>query len=187
MKREDLPVITPDEFRKFGPRWLRTEECCARYERTAALRAEWNALDVLGLENFCTSEKVWLVTRPRFLPEMLLHEYACRCAEWALSLVDSPDPRSVEAVRVKRRWMVGDATDSELKVAGDAADAAARAARNAEWAAARAAADAAYMKWFTAWTAAESAESAAKSAAPDNKNPEYKIELLRNLIDEWAD
>lgn len=109
MKREDLALVTPEQFRDFGPCWLGTEEWCARYERVAAMLAEWNALDVLDLEDMSVREKVWVVLRPQFLPPMLLHEFACRCAEWALSLVENPDERSVEAIRVKRRWMVGEA------------------------------------------------------------------------------
>ena len=43
-----------------------------------------------------------------------LHEFAVWCAEQALLLVDEPDHRSVEALRVKRLWLDGKATDTEL-------------------------------------------------------------------------
>lgn len=67
--------------------------------------------------------------------------FACDCAEWALSLLDKPDPRSVEAVRVSRLFAVGKATAVELAAAYSAALAAAYSASlAAAWVAARAAA-----------------------------------------------
>jgi hypothetical protein len=96
----------------------------------------------------CTRRKVlWIVKADR-----TLHEFACWCAEEALKLVDKPDPRSVKAIRVKRAWLAGEATDGQL----DAAMAAAwDAARDAAWDAARAAA------WAAAWAAARDAARAA--------------------------
>src|SRR3990167_2240589 len=48
----------------------------------------------------------------------ILHEFALVCGEAALgqmaAMVDEPDPRSWEALGVKRRWLVGKATDDEL-------------------------------------------------------------------------
>ena len=80
---------------------------------------------------------------------MILHEFACRVAEIALSKVVNPDPRSLAAIKAKRKWMKGKISDKEL-------DAARSAARPVAWSAARSA----------AWYAAESsAESAARSAA----------------------
>ena len=51
----------------------------------------------------------------------LLHEFACRCAEDALKLVENPDPRSVAAIEAKRQWVKGEITDDELAAAGVAA------------------------------------------------------------------
>ena len=92
-----------------------------------------------------------------------LRLFACDVAEDALSRVESPDPRSVDAITVARRFALGEATVDEL----DAAWAAARdavwaaawaAARDAAWAAARSAAgDAAWAAaaaWDAAWDAA---------------------------------
>ena len=84
-----------------------------------------------------------------------LHLFACDEAERALALVDA-DPRSVEAIRVKRLWVDGKATDHELDAARDAARDAASAAA---WDAASAAA------WSAAWSALSSAARAAASAA----------------------
>lgn len=190
MKREDLALVAPEQFRDFGPCWLRTEEWCARCERVAAMRAEWNALDVLDLEDVGGYDKLWSVLREAFLPPMLLHEFACRCAEWALSLVNAPDPRSVEAIRVKRRWMAGEATDDERSAAWAAAWGAARsAAWAAAWAAMRSAAWAATRSeaWGAAWLAATDARWAASFATPDDEAQEHEIDILRNLINEWEE
>jgi len=74
--------------------------------------------------------------------------FACDCAERAVSRIGNPDPRSVEAISVARRYAAGQATHKDLAAAWDAAwdaagDAAGDAARGAAWAAARAAARAA--------------------------------------------
>ena len=92
--------------------------------------------------------------------ERLLHEFACCCAEDALALIDKPDPRSVEAVKVKRQWLRGEATDAKLAAAWVAA-------RDAAWDAAGAAASAAARDaaWDAAGVAARAAAGAAASAA----------------------
>lgn len=171
MKREDLPLVTPAQFRKFKPCWLETREGCARFERIAAVRDEWSALDVLDLEDVSARDRLWSVLREAFLPRMLLHEFACRCAEYALSLVENPDARSVEAIRVKRRWMTGDATDDELRFARMAALSAARAAERA-------------AAWAAAWDAEQAAARAAWVAERKSVR-EQEIAILRALIDEW--
>ncbi|MCK9358138.1 MAG: hypothetical protein M0R22_13505 [Dehalococcoidia bacterium] len=86
----------------------------------------------------------------------VLHLFACDEAERALALVSSPDARSVEAIRIKRLWVDGGATDAELAAAEAAAEAAA-------WAAAEAAAEAA--AWAAAGAAARDAAGAAAEAA----------------------
>jgi len=84
----------------------------------------------------------------------LLHEFACRCAEDALALVGDPDPRSINAIRIKRLWLQGKASGNELVAA---------------WAAARDTA------WAAAWAAArdaarDTARAAAWAAARDKFN-----------------
>jgi len=104
----------------------------------------------------------------------LLHECACLCAEDALRLIPKPDPRSIEAIRVKRAWVAGKATDVQLDAARDAAwvaagVAAGDAARAAAWDAAR---DAAWVAaWVAAWDAAwVAAGDAAWDAARTKQN-----------------
>ena len=93
----------------------------------------------------------------------VLHEFACRCAEDALALVDSPDPRSVAAIRVRRAWLRGEATDEELS----AARAASAAARAAAWYAANAAW---YAAWYAASAAARAAVWSARADAEEHQN-----------------
>ena len=99
--------------------------------------------------------------------EMILHEFACWCADQALKLIDKPDPRSIKAIQVKRKWIKGKADRCELAAARAAAwdaawDAAGTAAGDAAGTAARAAA------WDAAGGAAGTAAgTAARAAAGD--------------------
>ena len=109
----------------------------------------------------------------------ILHEFACRCAEDAMTLVEQPDERSVEAIEAKRKWLRGEVTDEELDSAWDAALAASWDAASwaAAWAAsrddARAAAEAASRAaagaaaWDAAWAARSAAGAVARDAAWD--------------------
>lgn len=115
---------------------------------------EWagTALDVLRMETVPVDDRLWLLLREEFIPAPVLHEFGCWCAEQALALIPEPDPRSVEAIRVKRAWLRGEATDDEWAAAWVAAGVAARDA-------ARAAA------WVAAWDAGVAAGDAAGVAA----------------------
>jgi hypothetical protein len=97
-----------------------------------------------------------------------LHTFAYDEAERALSALADPDPRSLAAIAVKRRWIDGKATNAELDAARDAACAAAMAAvmdaeLDAAWNAARYAAMDAELD--AAWNAACAAAMAAAMAA----------------------
>ena len=117
---------------------------------------------------------------------MLLHEFACGCAEWALSFICISDPRSVEAIRVKRRWMAGEVTDCELRVARRASQAAARAeAGAAEWSAAWSAERAA--EWAVKGASVWAVEGAAARATRRKAAWEHEVVMLRNLINEWEE
>ena len=106
------------------------------------------------------------VLREEFIPTPILHEIACRCAEDVLSRIDSPDPRSINAIVVKRRWIAGEATDEELAAAEADADVAARVAAEAGARAEEADAQAALASWaaLAAWVAARAEETAAQAA-----------------------
>ena len=96
--------------------------------------------------------------------DLVLHEYACCCAEVALLLADIINPCCWEAIEAKRAWMRGEIDDKELAAAARAAAAAATGA----WAAARAAAAAATGAWAAAraaWAATAGAWAAAAAAS----------------------
>ena len=159
-----MKTVTPEQFKGFGPCWLEDAAGRERFASIAALRAEWTALDVLNLPNVSAADKLWSVLREEFIDAPILHEFACRCAEYALSFVDNPDPRSIAAIEAKRKWLRGEIKDEELRAAWAAA-------RAAAWDAARAAARAAAMAatWDavrdSAWDSAGAAARAAAMAA----------------------
>ena len=100
--------------------------------------------------------------------EALLHEFACRCAEDALALICTPDPRSAAAITAKRQWLRGNITDDQLAASRAAAGVEARsaawsAAGAVAWDAARAAA------WAAAWAAARAAATAAARERQANR------------------
>ncbi len=187
-------TVTPEQFKTFGPCWLVTAEGRERFRIVSALRPEWTALDVLALPDVSAKDKLWSVLREDFLPSELLHEFACRCAEYALTFVENPDPRSVAAIEAKRAWLRGEITDDELAAVRDAAWDAARAAA---WGAAGAAAGAAWgaagdvaraAAWgaagdvarAAAWAAAgDVARAAARDAAWD-REVEMLVELIKS-------
>ena len=164
-----LPRVTLDKFLSFNPCWRNSEKGRRRLRYYARkLGGSADALEILALRMIPAKDRLWAVLRAEFIPAPILHEFACRCAEDALSRIDNPDPRSINAIVVKRRWIAGEATDEELAAAEADAWAAARTARaaRAAWAAAWAAAEAAAeTAWAAAWAAAEAAAETAWAAA----------------------
>lgn len=169
-----MKTVTVEQFKSFRPCWFETAEGRKRFARIAAIRDEWTALDVLNLPGVPAKDKLWSVLREEFIDAPILHEFACRCAEYALSFVDNPDPRSIAVIEAKRKWLRGEIKDKELRAAWAAAwDAAGDAARAAARDAARAAALAA---------ARDAAGSAAWAAARDAAG-EHELEILRELLE----
>ena len=127
-----MKTVTYEEFLEFGPCWLEykggAERIKAYFDRFGG---RMSALDILNLDDVSTEDKLWSVLREEFIPAPILHEFACVCAECALTLIDNPDPRSIKAIEVKRAWMRSEATDGELAAARWAASDAARAAARA--------------------------------------------------------
>jgi hypothetical protein len=98
----------------------------------------------------------------------VLHEFACREAEDALRQVGVKDERAWNAIRVKRWWLRGEATDVELSSAREGAKAAAKdAVRGAGWVGANAAAKVAVRDAVrdAVWAAEDAARAAAEDAA----------------------
>ena len=163
-----MKTITVEQFKSFRPCWLETAEGREKFARIAAIREEWTALDVLNLPDVSAQDKLWSVLREEFIDAPILHEFACRCAEYALSFVDNHDPRSIAAIKAKRKWLRGEITDVELCAAWDAT--AMDDARDVAWSAARDAARAAVLAdtMDDAWDAAR----------------EHEVEILRELLEE---
>ncbi len=156
-----MKSVTYEEFKGYGPCWLETSEGRRKLERIGRRREGWTAVDILDLPDSEVSaeDKLWAVLRPELVEEVTLHEFACRCAEEALKLVKNPDPRSIAAIKAKRKWLKGEISDEELAVAWDAANDAASAAAWDASDAARAAASVA------AWDASDAASAAAWDAS----------------------
>jgi hypothetical protein len=125
-------------------------------------RTEHRGTVVKGDDKLCSSERraVWQIDATR-----VLHLFACHVAEDALKAAKVTDERSWNAIKAKRLWLDGKATNDELDAAGAAAwDAAGAAAWDAAWDAARDAA------WAAAWDAArDAAWDAAWAAARDEQ------------------
>ena len=204
----ELPRVTFSEFLKFEPCWQDDERGRRRLRYYARkLGGSADALEILALRRIPAEDRLWAVLREKFIPTPILHEFACRCAEDALSRIDNPDPRSINAIVVKRRWIAGEATDEELAAAEaaawvartsaqdaaeaaawvartaaqDAAEAAAWVARTATWAARTAAWAARTAAWAT-WTAARTAAQDAAEAAARNAQVDMLTQMLREYV-----
>lgn len=125
-----MKSLSVEEIQKLGPCWLETAEGRKRFRRIGSRKERWSALDVLDLpkEDVSSEDKLWLVLREEFLNARTLHLFACEAAEQALERTENPDLRSIEAIRMKRLWLDGKATNDELAAAGDAAWSVSRAA-----------------------------------------------------------
>lgn len=180
-----MKTVTPEQFKGFGPCWLETAAGRKRYARVAAMRDEWSALDVLALDGVSNTDKLWAVLREEFIDAPVLHEYACRCAEYALTFVREPDSRSIAAIEAKRKWLRGEISNDDLTAARDAArDAACDAAANAAWAAWAAWDAARAAAWDAARAAARAAAWAAWDAAAWAAAREHEVKLLKELLRE---
>ena len=190
-----MQIVTVEQFKKFRPCWLETAEGREKFARIAALRNEWTALDVLNLPDVSAQDKLWSVLREDFIEAPILHEFACRCAEYALSFVTSLDPRSIAAIKAKRKWLRGEITGAELRAARDAAQDALHdaemyvamyAARSEAMYAARYAAMyvARAAAMHAAMYAARATACAAKRYATWDAAMEHEVEMLRELLKE---
>jgi hypothetical protein len=64
---------------------------------------------------------IWLLCHSHFLTDRDLLLFAVWCAREALSLTDSPDPRSVAAIDVAERYANSEASLEELQAVADSA------------------------------------------------------------------
>ena len=126
------------------------------------------------------SDIFWVIFREEIIPEKDLHELACKFAEQALKAERKagrePHLNSWKAIKVKRQWLKGKATDKKLSAAELAAGSAAgsaveSAARSAARLAARLAAGSA------AWLAAGLAAGLAVESAQLKTVKKYLAEV----------
>ena len=123
MKHEDLPKISKTAFLYCAPSIVSTKD--GRGIRSSVivdLYNEWDAAKVLNLNKIRAGYRLYMILIGSMLPEELVCEYMFRCAEWALSLVDNPDPRLVEALRIGRLVALEKTTFAELRMAAKMAD-----------------------------------------------------------------
>lgn len=165
-----MKTVTYEEFLKFEPCWLGEEGGAERIKSYFdRFGGSMSALDILNLNDVSKADKLWSVLREELIPAPILHEFACVCAEYALSFIETPDPRSIKAIKVKRAWIRGEATDRELDAARAAAwnafEATKDATTYAAWDAANRYARLATAARYAAWDAA--AKYAAKGLAGD--------------------
>lgn len=79
---------------------------------------EFNDIGKEAVDKFVAKERtvLWAIDI-----EMILHEFACRCAEHALKRHNCDYPHCYAAIDAKRKWMRGEITDNELYAAREAA------------------------------------------------------------------
>jgi hypothetical protein len=180
MTHRSKMIITVDQIISWCP--------CKEWPRERIAEVVGDGLTPLQICDLDISveDRLWVLLRPEVIPEKALHLLACDFAGRALNRERAagrePDQRAWEALRVKRAWVVGEATDAERTAAWSAADAAAYSAavRSAGWSA-LAAADAA--AWSAADAAAYSAAyaAAARSAAAAAER-KWQIEKVREVL-----
>ena len=163
--RETLLNRIPKEYKLFIPRE----------------KELFTALDVLNLEGVSDELKISVVEITGFIHSDILNEFACRCAERALSRVENPDPRSVAAIQAKRKWMRGEISDEEMLDAYTAAENAALDATDPYVDSACAAASAAQLDgeeaadWGAEWSACSSEYDAERA---------WQVEELKKMLRE---
>ena len=159
----------------------------------------FTALDLLEMDGFQDNLKLTLVLYDfDLIPKEVCNEFACRCAERALSRVENPDPRSVAAIAAKRAWVHGKMTDAELQSAWYAAyNAVLDTARANRFDALHAAMDSAIIdardsaweaSYAAAWAAdaaraatGDAARAAASDAARDAERT-WQVEELKKML-----
>ena len=121
-----MKTVTLEQFIKFKPCWLKEEGGEERLREIGSCKKEWTALDVLALDEVSAEDRLWAVLHEDFLSEKTMHEFALLCAERALITAKVTDERCWDAIKVKRAWVRGEASDAELVAARVAAWVAAR-------------------------------------------------------------
>ena len=122
-----LKSITSKQFQAIAFTNFKDRRRVEKLQEVGARRESWTAMNILNLssEEVSDSEKLKLVLRMELIPTHTLHLFGCLCAEHMLSMIESPDPRSVAAPAAKRAWLRGEISFRELENVRAAAEAAA--------------------------------------------------------------
>ena len=163
-------TITIDEVMALNPCYTRE-----RIEVLTNGKTEMPVLEICDLD-VPVKDVLWVLSRLRILSDNMLHSLACDFAEHVLQneVIQgrNPDPRSWNAIKVKRKWIKEEVTNEELQIARTAAYAAAYAA----------AAYAAYAAAYAAY-AADAADAAAYAAAADAEK-QWRLSRVKEVIKE---
>lgn len=122
-----LPTITWKDLVSCKPCY--SGESLDQLLKFARTKERWNVFEILACDQYPHMDRLWLVLRPLLIPSVLLHELACRFAEWALqqerNAGSEPDPLTQAVIDAKRSWLKGTLSGPELLEIGlKAADAA---------------------------------------------------------------
>ena len=103
---------------------LKCKPCCTReqLEKIAGDKKEWTALEIMGLTLLSPEDQIRIMCKTKILPDKIVREFACRCVEEALKVMENPDPRSVAAIAAMRAWLKKEISNKELAEARKTAD-----------------------------------------------------------------
>ncbi|HUM43319.1 MAG TPA: hypothetical protein PKI14_10255 [Fervidobacterium sp.] len=128
-------IVTIDQMMSWRPGYSREELLELLQGKT-----ELTVAEIINSNVISTEDKLCLLLREEILPAKVLHEFTLWCAETTLIETNVTNKTSWNALKVKRLWLEGKATDDELNAARKAAQAAvdwsvdrALAARVATW------------------------------------------------------
>ncbi|MGD8305199.1 MAG: hypothetical protein PVF17_00970 [Ignavibacteria bacterium] len=133
-----------------------------------------------------TSDILWLALRSEFIEEKILHElsiiFATRALKRERKAGREPHPDSWKAIKMKKKWLAGKATDEELRAARSAARSASwSVAYSASWSAAR---SAAYSSTYSvAYSASWSASYSASNSSAYKKEQKWQIKQIISLLE----
>lgn len=152
--------ITVEKIKSWGP--CLSDVALSEIIDATGFNGSATPLEIARCEVIKPDHRLWILLREEIIPEMELHKLGCKFAERALrrerKAGREPHPDSWKAVKIKRLWIKGKATDKELDAAHRVACIAARrvpsnVTRSAARSAARCAA------WIVARSVAEGEET----------------------------
>lgn len=91
------------------------------------------AWEIITNKSLVDEDAIEKVLEGNMLNDAILNEFICQCADYALSLIDSPDPRSVAGVNAKKQLMRGEISDETAWKARKAAEKAFEKAVHLSW------------------------------------------------------